>query len=102
MAINGADGPSVFARYIEKTPTPAEPTPSAIPPPALKLLNWLQRGWGKPVITAEHLYQYGPGIIRDKKSALEAADALEKRGWLIPLKTKRYDARKWRIMQGFD
>ena len=93
---------TLFERLAEGRPAPSEPTPQTTPLPALKLLNWLQRGWGKPTISAKNLYQYGPSAIRDKKSARDAAEALERRGWLAPIKKHRYDGKKWRIMQGFD
>jgi hypothetical protein len=102
MATNGDNGPSVFAKYIDhpqQAPAPS-PTPLATPPEALKLLNWLQNTWTKPTIRARDIYQYGPRPIRNKESTLKSTEILERRGWLIPLKTPRYDAKRWQITIG--
>ena len=80
-------------------PTPA-PTPEPTPPEALRLLHWLQHNWGRPVVCARDIHRGGPTPIRDRESALEAAEILEKRGWLIPLKAHRYDRKKWQITIG--
>ena len=96
----GADKRSVFAAYVEKAPARVEPTPQATPPEARRLLYWLQNNWGRPTIGAKNLYQFGPNGIRDKKSALKAAEALEARGWLIRLRSRRHDGRKWQVTIG--
>ena len=96
----GADKRSVFAVYVEKAPAPSEPMPQTTPPEVRKLLNWLQNNWRKPTIHIKMIYQFGPTATRNKKSALKATEILERRGWLIPLKSQRYDGKKWQITIG--
>jgi hypothetical protein len=102
MATNGDSRVSVFARYIdspEQEPSPP-PVPLATPPEALRLLNWLQHNWGRDTICAKNLYQFGPHPIRKRVDALKAAEVLEKRGWLIPIKTSRRDGKRWQVTIG--
>jgi hypothetical protein len=93
----------IFERLKEgrppQAPTPP-PTPLPTPPEALRLLDWLQHNWGQPTICVRDIHRQGPTPIRDRKSALEAAEILEKRGWLIPLKAHRYDRKRWQITIG--
>ena len=102
MTATGDSGRSVFAKFIdEPEKEPVAPLPPATPPEALRLLNWLQHNWGKSTVTAKNLYQFGPYPIRKRADALKAAEVLEKRGWLIPIKTAhRHDARKWQVTIG--
>jgi len=65
---------------------------------AQKLLDWLQR-WNKPTVSWREIHIYGPGSIRNKKSATDAIEILIKYGWLTPLGPHRYDMRKWRIVR---
>jgi hypothetical protein len=65
---------------------------------AQRLLNWLQR-WNKPTVCIRDIHIYGPGSIRNKKNAVNAAEVLVNYGWLTPLKPHRYDMRKWRIIR---
>jgi len=37
---------------------------------------------------------------RDKESTLKLTAILERRGWLVPMKTDRHDAKWWRIAIG--
>ena len=94
----------IFERLKEgrppQEPTPP-PTPLPTPPEALRLLDWLQHNWTQPTICARDIYRHGPSPLRDdRKSALEAAEILEKRGWLIPLKAHRHDRKRWQITIG--
>ena len=95
---------NLFERLAQGRPPAEEPTPQpvplATPREALRLLDWLQHKWPQPTITARNIHQYGPRPIRDKKRTLEAAEILEKRGWLIPLKTDHCNAKKWQITIG--
>jgi hypothetical protein len=100
MATNGADGPSVFSVFIEQPPVPAEPTPQATSPEVRRILDWLQNNWKRPVICARDFQIYGPPPYRDKASMTKLTEILVKRGWLIPLKTHRYDRKKWQITIG--
>jgi hypothetical protein len=80
---------------------PASPaTPLATPLAARELLTWLQNTWTKPTICARDIYRHGPNPVRDRESALNSAEILEKRGWLIPLKAHRYDRKRWQITIG--
>ena len=101
MATN-EDGPSFFARYIDEPEKPVSPpTPLATPPLALRLLYWLQNNWKRPTICARDIYRSGPYPLQnDRKSTLELTELLEKRGWLIPLKSHRYDRKRWQITIG--
>jgi hypothetical protein len=87
-----------------KAQPPQEPTPPTTPQPtpqaARELLDWLQHNWGQPTIRARDLYRYGPYRTRGRESALESAEILVKRGWLIPLKANRRDTKKWQITIG--
>jgi hypothetical protein len=60
------------------------------PSPAQRLLDWLQH-WTKPTVRARDICIYGPNSIRDRESAIDSAAILVKEGWLIPIKTRRYD-----------
>jgi hypothetical protein len=71
-------------------------------PPAQRLLYWLQHDWTKPTISARDIYTYGPSSIRDRESAIDLAEILVKHGWLVPIKTRRPDMKKWQITKGPD
>ena len=90
---------NLFDRLSEGRP-PQEPTPPPVPLAAGRLLNWLQNNWTRPVIRARSIYQYGPGPTRDKESTLKLTAILERHGWLVPMKTDRYDSKMWRIAIG--
>jgi hypothetical protein len=95
MATNGSK--SVFAVYIEELPAAVEPTPEATSPEVRRLLHWLQ-GWKRPTISLRDIYRhYDTG---EKESALKLAETLEKRGWLIPLRSHRYDRKCWQVTIG--
>src|SRR6476646_1986097 len=96
--MTNGDGPSFFARYIDDGRSPPEPTTRSVPLAAGRLLDWLQRR-PQPTIRARTIYQYGPRP-RDKESTLKLTAILERRGWLVPMKTNRHDAKWWRIAIG--
>ena len=100
MAMNGDAGVSVFAKYIDKPER--EPTPPPILPTARMLLNWLQHNWTQPTIRARDIQRLGPNSIRDRESTLKLTEILTRRGWLIPLKTRSCDMRRWQITIGPD
>jgi hypothetical protein len=92
----GDEGPSFFARFIEALEEPTQKTSHA-----QKMLNWIQHKWDKPVIRTRDIYRHGPRPLRnDRKNALEAAEILERRGWLVPLKAPRRDVKRWQITIG--
>ena len=85
----------------QQEPTPP-PTPEATPLPVLKLLDWLQHTWAKPTICARDIYRHGPSSVRDdRKSALEAAEILEKQRMVRSVKHTG-DRKKWQITIGTD
>jgi hypothetical protein len=92
----GADKRSVFARYIEELPAPVDPLPQSISPEVRRLLDWLQTR-EKPTICARDIYRHYAG---EKEKALKLAEALEKFGWLLPLRSHRYDRKRWQITIG--
>src|SRR5262245_16867665 len=68
------------------------------PSPAQRLLDWLQH-WTKPTVRARENCIYGPNPLRDRKRAIDSAAILVKEGWLIPIKTRRYDMCEWQIVR---
>jgi hypothetical protein len=68
------------------------------PPPAPKLLYWLQHSWAKPIIRLNQIVTYGPGSIRTREKALAQAEILEQAGWLIPAEELKREQRQriWR------
>jgi len=83
----------------QKEPAPA-PTPSPTLLAAGRLLDWLQHKWSQPTICARDIYRYRPN--RDRESAIKTAEILVRRGWLVPMKTHRWDTKRWRITIGPD
>ena len=87
----------LFNRLAQNRPAPAEAQTKRLrenfPP---MLLNWLRNHWPKTTNSARDLYRHGP--IRERKIALELADALVAQGWLAPLKTFRHDRLEWQIV----
>jgi hypothetical protein len=109
------------ARAIEKKPAPAARTGKAVnpfashagkkqfrlirkeePPPAQKLLNWLQHDWPHPIVHLRDLCIYGPTHLRNRKKAIELAEILVGHGWLVPIEAScvRRDTKWWRIIRG--
>ena len=87
-------------RISGATTASSELLPAQKLPPAQKLLHWLQHDWTKPTISARAIYTYGPSSIRDRESAIDLAEILVKHGWLVPIKTRRPDMKKWQITKG--
>jgi hypothetical protein len=87
---------SLFERLDKGRPPPAMKVQK--PPPAQKLLDWLQH-WSKPTVSARDICIYGPNSIRDRESAIASAEILVKNGWLVPIKTRRYDMHEWQIVR---
>jgi Protein of unknown function (DUF3987) len=50
---------------------------------AEQLLNWLSQFEIGSAVSLPQIYQNGPPVIRDKKTAAEAVSVLEDHGWLI-------------------
>ena len=94
---------TLFERLAATRP-PQEPTPPPTPlptPPAARILHdWLQHTWTKPTICTRDIYRYRPNVAQDRERALELAEILVKRGWLIPLKAHRHDRKRWQITIG--
>jgi len=109
------NGESVFARYIDAPKErPAEPEvirmgPAAatIPPaspqahPTEKFLSWLLTSWTKPEVSLREICRYGPHATRDWERAMDMAETLVQRGWLVRREAqKRRDMRVWQILRG--
>ena len=55
----------------------------------------------QPTICARDIYRHGPRPVReDRETALEAAEILERRGWVVRLPTHRCDRKRWQITIG--
>src|SRR5262245_17430737 len=87
---------SLFERLDKGRPPPTKKAQELSP--AQKLLDWLQH-WAKPTVSARDICIYGPNAIRDRESAITSAEILVKHGWLVPIKTRRYDMREWQIVR---
>src|SRR5882762_9285626 len=95
---NDDNKPSFFARYIDG---PKEQPPVTVPrgpllqpivppadsnsPPIERLLDFIVNRWPKPAIRVREICQFGPGSIRDRKSAIALTEILAQNGWLAPL-----------------
>jgi hypothetical protein len=88
------DKSSFFARYID-TPSPTKKAQK--PSSAQRLLDFLQH-WNEPVICMRDVYTYGPRP-RDRKKASNAAEILVKTGWLVPVRSHRYDRHVWQVVR---
>jgi hypothetical protein len=82
-------GPKLLVPPSDRNSTPSE-----------KMLDWLMNRWRGSTISTRDILQFGPGSLRDRKSAIATAEILAAHGWLIPLKTHRYDMKKWQIVRG--
>jgi len=94
---------NLFERLATMAPPSAEktqePPPKQKPLPAQKLLDWLIQRWDKEIVWMKDIRQFGPSALRNPKTAIDAAGALVKDGWLVPEPTRRYDAHKWRFVR---
>jgi hypothetical protein len=89
--------PSLFDR-LERAPAVDAASKQETSHLIERLLTWLTHNWTKDTITARQLTHYGPYPIRNEtKATLELAQELVARGWLIPLRPRRHDARVWKI-----
>jgi len=88
---------NLFERLDRGRPKPPTKEAQEISP-AQKLLDWLQR-WNKDTITVRDVHIYGPHPLKGRKNVTAAAEVLVQNGWLAPLKTWRYDMRKWQIVR---
>jgi hypothetical protein len=84
----------IFERLAATRPAPSKEEPS----PAQKLLDWLQR-WNKNTISTRDIRRRGPGSIRDRKTAVAAAETLVQNGWLKRLEPHQYNMHKWEIVR---
>jgi hypothetical protein len=84
------------ARQVEEE----DKQPYWSPPPIERFLDWLINSWTKDTITLREICTYGPYAFRNKYLIPHLARTLERRGWLVPLKTKQHNTRKWRIARG--
>ena len=114
MATNDDGERSFFARYIDEPEKqrqvetiprgpllrPIVPPADSNSPPIERLLDFIVNRWPRPVIRVREICQFGPGSIRDRKSALALAEVLAANGWLAPIKTRRHDTRAWQIVRG--
>ena len=93
----GTDEKFTFADDPSPKPKPKQRTS-----PLLEiLLDWLLNRWPNPTVTAREIYRSGPGPLQgDKEAILNLTETLTRQGWLIPLKTWRYDKREWKIARG--
>src|SRR5262245_14364373 len=91
---------SLFERLSKGRPPPVEEASKQArkPLPAQKLLDWLQH-WTKPTVRGRDICIYGPNSLRDRERAIDSAEILVKNGWLVPIKTRRYDMREWQIVR---
>jgi len=96
---------------IEAPPPPEVirmgPAAAAIPPAspkaplAEKFLSWLLNDWTKPTISLREICRLGPTAGRDWECAMDLAETLVQRGWLVRREMqKRRDMRVWEIQRG--
>ena len=52
--------------------------------PAQLLLDWLMQRWPKNTVSRRDISTHGPRPIRNRQSAIDAAETLERYGWLVP------------------
>jgi hypothetical protein len=72
---------------------------------ARRALDWLLQHWPEQAISPPDLYQRGPSVIRDNKTARQVVTILEDHGWLVRIAEgaviageRRREA--WRIERG--
>jgi hypothetical protein len=90
---------TIFDRLNRGRSVPT-PTEAAREDPTTILLEWIIKYWPRPTIAARDINRCAPRALRDKETALRLAQNLVERGWLIPLKTHRYDRHQWQIARG--
>jgi hypothetical protein len=87
---------NLFERLVKERPSSAKVQPHK--DPAQLLLNWLPRS-PEPTITVRQIRVYGPHSIRNRRSAIDAAEILVANGWLKPIKPSRPDTYAWQIVR---
>jgi hypothetical protein len=85
-----------FASYTAESKNRLELERWKSPPPAAELLVWIRQRWNKPTISLRDIQTYAPRAIRDRMTATNHAETLEKHGWLAPMKMHRRDRLVWR------
>jgi hypothetical protein len=75
---------TIFERLGRERPAPAEDKTKQPEAAAQLLLNWLTQRWRKNTISRRDISNHGPRPIRDRSKAIEAAETLERAGWLTP------------------
>jgi hypothetical protein len=115
MTTNDGNGASVFAQYIDgpkersvepekilRGPLlkPIAPSTDRRSPPVERLLDFCINHWREPIISARAIVKFGPNPIRNRKSAIKAAEALVEHGWLERIASRRRDMREYRIARG--
>src|SRR5262245_25284933 len=98
MTTNDESGRSVFARYVADAPEPKQTAPEVIrmgpaattiptagpkAHPTEKFLDWLLNYWTKPTISLREICRYAPHAGRDWEKAMNLAETLAQRGWLV-------------------
>jgi hypothetical protein len=82
-------GMNLFQRLARARPAPTEERkrPLTEIEQAQRLLDFLQK-WGKSTISEREIRVYGPGCLRNRESAIKAAETLVRFGWLIATPTR--------------
>src|SRR5215471_19222151 len=65
---------------------------------AQRLLDFLQK-WAKPTIRVRDIRIFGPYALRNQESAINAAEALTREGWLIRTQTHQHNMHEWQIVR---
>jgi hypothetical protein len=69
------------------------------PSPAQRLLDWLLADQTRAFISARDICNHGPRITRNRECAIEAAETLEKHGWLLRLETRQQNMKWWAVVR---
>jgi hypothetical protein len=90
---------NLFERLDQGRPAP-EPKPVSKPDkdPAQRLLDWLQK-WPKPTVYTRDILIYGPRVVRNRKSTIDATETLVRHGWLVPNPTNQRNRHEWQIVR---
>ena len=87
---------TIFERLNQGRPPAEMAIKQSSKAPAQLLLDWLPR-WPQDTITVRQIRVYGPHNIRNRRSAIDAAEVLVTNGWLKPIKPSRPDTYAWQI-----
>jgi hypothetical protein len=87
---------------IPRGPLLAPIVPPANPnsTPAERFLDFIINRWPREVVRLREIQQYGPGSLRNRKSAIAMVEQLVAAGWLSPLRGRRHNERLWRVIRG--